>query len=47
MLSGFRGQVVLADPETGLVLVQTCLTHEDFLINELAALWTAARAQLR
>ena len=47
MLSGFRGQIVLADPETGLVLVQTCLTQEDFLINELGALWTAARAQLR
>lgn len=47
MLWGFRGQFVLADPETGLVLVQTCITHEDFLVNELSALWTAARAQLR
>lgn len=47
MLSGFRGQVVLSDPETRLVLVQTCLTQEDFLINELSALWTAARTQLR
>jgi CubicO group peptidase (beta-lactamase class C family) len=47
MLSGFRGQVVLADPETGLVLVQNCISQDDFLINELGALWTAARAQLR
>jgi CubicO group peptidase (beta-lactamase class C family) len=47
MLWGFRGQFVLADPETGLVLVQTCITHDDFLVNELSALWTAARAQLR
>lgn len=47
MLRGLRGQVVLADPETGLVLVQTALASDDILDLELAALWTAMRAQLR
>lgn len=47
MLWGLRGQHVLADPETGLVLVQTALASDDFLDLELAALWTAARSQLR
>jgi CubicO group peptidase (beta-lactamase class C family) len=46
-LRGLRGQFVLADPESGLVLVQTALSSEDFLSAELSALWTAARAQLR
>ena len=41
------GQQVLADPDTGLVLVQTSLSSDDFLDLELAALWTAARSQLR
>ena len=47
LLWGLRGQNVLADPETGLVLVQTALASEDFLDLELAALWTAVRSQLR
>lgn len=47
MLWGLRGQFVLADPETGLVLVQTALGSDDFLDLELAELWTAARSQLR
>jgi CubicO group peptidase (beta-lactamase class C family) len=47
VLQGLRGQFVLADPESGLVLVQTALSSEDFLNAELSALWTAARAQLR
>ena len=47
MLWGLRGQHVLADPETGLVLVQTALSSEGFLELELAELWAAARAQLR
>jgi CubicO group peptidase (beta-lactamase class C family) len=47
MLRGLRGQVVLADPQTGLVLVQTALDGSDFLDLELATLWTAARAQLK
>jgi CubicO group peptidase (beta-lactamase class C family) len=47
MLWGLRGQVVLADPETKLVLVQTALESNDFLDLELSVLWAAARAQLR
>ena len=47
MLRGLRGQYVLADPETKLVLVQTALDSSDFLDLELAVLWAAARAQLR
>ena len=46
-LLGLRGQYVIADPETKLVLVQTALSSNDFLDLELSALWTAARAQLR
>ena len=46
-LWGLRGQYVLADPETKLVLVQTALSSDDFLDLELSALWTAVRAQLR
>jgi CubicO group peptidase (beta-lactamase class C family) len=46
-LSGLRGQYVLADPETKLVLVQTALSSDDFLDLELAALWAATREQLR
>lgn len=47
LLWGLRGQNVLADPETGLVLVQTALSSDDALDLELAALWTAVRTQLR
>ena len=47
MLWGLRGQYVLADPETKLVLVQTALGSDDFLDLELYELWSAARAQLR
>ena len=46
-LRGLRGQFVLADPESGLVLVHTAVSSDDFLGPELSALWTAARAQLR
>jgi CubicO group peptidase (beta-lactamase class C family) len=46
-LWGLRGQYVLVDPETKLVLMQTALSSNDFLDLELSALWTAARAQLR
>jgi CubicO group peptidase (beta-lactamase class C family) len=45
-LNGLRGQYVIADPETKLVLVQTSLSSDNFLNLELAALWTAARTQL-
>jgi CubicO group peptidase (beta-lactamase class C family) len=45
-LQGLRGQFVIADPETKLVLVQTSLSSDNFLSLELAALWKAARAQL-
>lgn len=47
LLWGLRGQSVLSDPETGLVLVQTALSGDDSLDLELAALWTAVRTQLR
>jgi CubicO group peptidase (beta-lactamase class C family) len=47
MLRGLRGQHILADPETKLVLVQTSLDSSDLLDFELFVLWTAARAQLR
>jgi CubicO group peptidase (beta-lactamase class C family) len=45
-LLGLRGQRVLVDPETKLVLVQTSLSEDDFLGLELKALFTAAKAQL-
>lgn len=47
MLWGLRGQHILVDPETKLVLVQTALDSTDFLDLELSVLWAAARAQLR
>lgn len=47
MLWGLRGQFVLADPESKLVLVQTALSSDNFLDLELHALWSAARAQLQ
>lgn len=47
MLWGLRGQFVLVDPDTKLVLVQTALAGDDFLDLELYELWSAARAQLR
>ncbi len=46
-LQGLRGQAILADPETKLVLVQTALNSDDFLVLELTTLWAAARAQLK
>jgi hypothetical protein len=46
ILNGLRGQFVIADPDTKLVLVQTSLSGDNFLSLELGALWTAARAQL-
>ena len=44
MLRGLRGQFVLVDPETKLVLVQTALRANDV---ELLSMWHALRAQLR
>ena len=46
-LWGLRGQYVMADPETGLVLVQTALSSDDFLDLELYELWRSIRMQLR
>jgi hypothetical protein len=46
-VQGRRGQAVLADPDTKLVLVQTALSSDDSQTLELATLWAAARAQLR
>jgi CubicO group peptidase (beta-lactamase class C family) len=45
-LQGLRGQFVIADPVSKLVLVQTSLSSDNFLSLELSSLWTAARAQL-
>jgi CubicO group peptidase (beta-lactamase class C family) len=45
-LQGLRGQFVIADPVSKLVLVQTSLSNDNFLSLELSELWTAARAQL-
>jgi hypothetical protein len=45
-LHRLRGQYVLANPETKLVLVQASLSSDNFLDLELAALWSAAPAQL-
>jgi CubicO group peptidase (beta-lactamase class C family) len=47
LLQGLRGQFILVDPDTKLVLVQTALSSSDFAMSELVALWTATRAQLR
>jgi CubicO group peptidase (beta-lactamase class C family) len=47
VLVGLRGQRVLIDPASKLVLVQTALDSNDFAESELIALWTAARAQFR
>jgi CubicO group peptidase (beta-lactamase class C family) len=44
-LQGLRGQFVIADPVSKLVLVQTSLSSDNFLSLELSELWTAARAQ--
>jgi CubicO group peptidase (beta-lactamase class C family) len=48
-LRGYRGQLVLVDPETRLVLVQTAVRpgSDDAGDRELLALWHAAAAQLR
>ena len=46
-LRGLRGQFILVDPDSKLVLVQTALSSSDSQRNELFALWTALRTQLR
>ena len=45
-LRGLRGQFILVDPDSKLVLVQTALSNSDSQRNELFALWTALRTQL-
>ena len=46
-LRGLRGQFVLVDPETKLVLVQTSLSGgTDLAAHELFALWTSLSSQL-
>ena len=46
-LRGLRGQVVLVDPETKLVLVQTALAQgTDLAAHELFALFSALSSQL-
>jgi CubicO group peptidase (beta-lactamase class C family) len=46
-LRGLRGQFIFVDPDSKLVLVQTALSSSDSQRNELFALWTALRTQLR
>jgi len=46
-LRGLRGQWVLVDPETKLVMVQTSLSNDGLQDDEMATMWTAARAQLQ
>ncbi len=48
-LRGYRGQFVIVDPDTKLVLVQTAVRpgSDNFADAELLALWQAAAAQLR
>ena len=48
-LRGYRGQFVIVDPETKLVLVQTAArTGSDTAADrELLALWAAVTSQLR
>ena len=46
-LRGLRGQFILVDPDSKLVLVQTALSSSDSQRNELFALWAALRTQLR
>jgi CubicO group peptidase (beta-lactamase class C family) len=46
-LSGLRHQFVLVDPALKLVLVQTSLGGGERAIDEMSALWNAARAQAR
>jgi CubicO group peptidase (beta-lactamase class C family) len=46
-LRGLRGQFVLVDPETKLVLVQTSLSGgTDLAAHELFALWSSLSSQL-
>ena len=45
-LRGVRGQAVLVDPETKLVLVQTALAGDNPEFQELLALWASLPAQL-
>ena len=48
-LRGLRGQFVLVDPETKLVLVQTAVRYgsDDVADQELLALWAAVSSELR
>ena len=48
-LRGYFGQLVIVDPESKLVLVQTAARpgNDDFADQELLALWHAAAAQLQ
>jgi CubicO group peptidase (beta-lactamase class C family) len=45
-LRGLRGQFVIVDPQTKLVLVQTALAGDDQAALELFALWSALSSQL-
>lgn len=47
LLSGLRGQYVLIDPTTKMILVQTALDNNEIALSELSALWFAAREQFR
>jgi CubicO group peptidase (beta-lactamase class C family) len=46
-LRGLRGQWVLVDPQTKLVMVQTSLSNDGLQDDEMATMWTAARAHLQ
>lgn len=46
-LRGVRGQWVIVDPETKLVLVQTALANDGLATQELMALWSSLPAQLQ
>ena len=46
-LRGLRGQFVLVDPASKLVLVQTAARGSGFADQELTALWSALPSQLR
>ena len=46
-LRGLRGQFVIVDPETKLVLVQTAIRSDPVAERELFDLWSAISSQLR
>jgi len=46
-LRGLRGQWVLVDPQTKLVMVQTSLSNDGLQDDEMATMWAAIRAQLQ